>query len=155
MKFAIISDTHDNLANVKNVINWLNKEEITLLLHCGDINSKETIKMIGDTFKGEAKFARGNADVSIEGLNEFEEVEIDGKRIAFTHFPTEANELCNTKKYDLVFHGHTHKPWESMVGECKLVNPGEAAGIYNKATFATYDTKTDKLELKIIERLNI
>jgi predicted phosphodiesterase len=34
-----------------------------------------------------------------------------------------------------------------------LVNPGNLAGMFYKATFAIYETKTDKLELKILETL--
>ncbi len=153
MKIAIISDTHDNLANIKKIVNWLNKEKINLLLHCGDINSQDAINEIDNNFNGEAKFVRGNADISINELKEIGELEIKNKKIVFTHFSNKAHSLAESGKYNLVFYGHTHKPWEEKVGDCRLVNPGEAAGQYNKATFAVYNIVSDKLELKIIERL--
>jgi len=34
-----------------------------------------------------------------------------------------------------------------------LANPGTLAGMFSKATFAVYDTSTNNLELKILERL--
>jgi len=61
--------------------------------------------------------------------------------------------LAKNSKYDLIFFGHTHQPWEKKIGDCRLVNPGTLAGMFNKATFAVYDSKTDKLELKLVERL--
>ena len=34
-----------------------------------------------------------------------------------------------------------------------MINPGELAGQFYKPTFAVYDRTTEKLELKILERL--
>jgi len=153
MKVAIISDTHDNLASAKKAIEWLNKEEISLLLHCGDISSRETANELAKMFKGEIKFVRGNADVDLTDIPEAGEIQIEGKGIAFVHFPEPARRLAKTGKYDLVFYGHTHKPWEEMIGNCRMVNPGEAAGQFYKQTFAVYDTDKDEMELKIIELL--
>ena len=42
MKIAIVSDTHGNVANFKKAVIWLNKEDIKLILHCGDIGSPES-----------------------------------------------------------------------------------------------------------------
>ena len=153
MRFAIISDTHDNINNFNKVIDILNKEKIKIMLHCGDISNQETIDEAGKTFKGEIKFVRGNADYDLEYLPLQKELELDGKKIAMVHFPEIAKKLAESGKYDLVFYGHTHKPWEEKVGNCRLVNPGEVAGQRFKPTFAVYDTETSKLELKILEKL--
>lgn len=153
MKIAIIADTHDNLANIKRIVKWLNKEKISLILHCGDVASRDTLDKMNKLFRSEIKFVRGNADHDLENLQEVKEIEVGGKKIAFTHFLEKAEDLAVTGKYNLVFYGHTHRPWEEKVGNCRLVNPGEAAGQYNKATFAVYDAVSDKLELKILEKL--
>lgn len=180
MKIAIISDTHDNLANFLKIIKWLNSEKIQLLLHCGDICNQDTLNEARKAFErpasakgfGEAreiKFVMGNKELHSENFPEVGEIEIDNKRIAFTHLPEKAKELAETRnpsassgqvpsassgqRYDLVFYGHSHKPWKEVIGNCKLVNPGEAAGLLYKPTFAIYDTATDNLELKIIEKL--
>jgi len=162
MKIGIIADTHNNLATAKKITDWLNKEKISLLLHCGDISTQETIDEIEKNFKGKIKFVKGNADVDLD-LPEKEEIEIGNppsleaparrRKIAFCHKPELAKELAQTLKYDIVFYGHTHRPWSENIGSCRLVNPGEAAGQYQKPTFAVYDAKTDKLELKIVELL--
>ncbi len=124
MKIAIISDTHDNMANIRKVIGWLNKEKISLVFHCGDITRPETLNEARKLFKGEIKAVRGNGDIALENLPETEELEINNKIIAFTHFKEPAIELCKSGKYNLVFYGHTHKPWMEEINGCRLANPG-------------------------------
>ena len=153
MRIAIVSDTHNNSANFNKIINWLNYEKIKVILHCGDICNQETINGAVKNFRGEIKFVRGNGDFDLENIPETMEIDLGGKKIAFVHYPKIAKKLAESGKYDLVFYGHTHKPWEEKVGNCRLVNPGEVAGQRFKPTFAVYDTKTDKLELKILEKL--
>ncbi len=165
MKFAIVSDTHDNIKNFNKIIDFLNKEKIEVILHCGDICNQETIDEAVKNFKGEIKFVRGNGDYELENIPETMEIELGGKKIFFNHYPDIAKKMATSGKYNLVFYGHTHKPWEEKIlvppkpngeggGSCRLVNPGESAGQHLKPTFAIYDTEKDKLELKILERLN-
>jgi putative phosphoesterase len=167
MKIAIISDSHDNLANFKKVISWLKQKRIKILIHCGDICAPLMLKESLGGFSGKVHIVFGNTDgdqyritkIGYEELSniivhgEWGEIKIGEKKIAFVHFPEFARGLAATGKYDLVFYGHTHKPWEERIGKCRLVNPGNVAGLFYKATFAIYDSKTDKLELKILERL--
>jgi len=166
MKIVIVSDTHGNVANFKKAVSWLNKENIQIILHCGDIGNPESLKESLADFKGEFFGVFGNMDkdfkILIEEYNKIPRVEIkedvfekviDEKRIAFTHFPDMAKKLAQSGKYNLVFYGHTHRPWEEKVGDCRMINPGELAGQFNKPTFAIYDTETDKLELKVLEKL--
>ena len=134
MKFAIVSDTHDNIKNFNKIIAWLNQQNIATILHCGDICNQEIINEAEKNFKGEIVYVRGNGDYGLRDLPDTEELDLVHKK-------------------DLVFYGHTHKPWEEKVGNCRLVNPGEVAGQRFKPTFALYDTQTDKLELKILEKL--
>ncbi len=175
MKIAIVSDTHDNTKNFNKIIDWLNKEKINVILHCGDITNQETIDEAVKNFKGEIKFVRGNGDFELNDIPEEMKIELGGKKIFFNHYPDIAKKMAESGKYDLVFYGHTHKPWLARIAtparqpdgshsggrsvasgekkECLLVNPGEVAGQRFKPTFAIYDTGTDKLELKILEKL--
>lgn len=174
MRLAIISDTHDNIPNIEKALNWLNKEGIKTLLHCGDVSTRETMEYISRKFPGEIFAVFGNMDVgknndwqfsNVKIFPETAELEFDKIKIAFCHMPETAKKLAKTGKYDFVFYGHTHKPWEEKVpaqspsgnvagkGECRLANPGNLAGIFFNPTFAVYDTETDKLELKILETL--
>jgi len=165
MKIAVISDTHNNWANFKKAIDWIKKEKIRLILHCGDISSQETIDDAKKYFDGEIKFVKGNADYNLD-LPEKMELELgdpsasSGRvKIAFCHFPDMAKKLAQSGKFDLVFYGHTHRPWDELVlsgaegKKCHLINPGELAGQFYKPAFAVYDTETGKLELKLLEKL--
>jgi putative phosphoesterase len=167
MKIAIISDTHDNVANLKKVVSFIKKEKIKILIHCGDIFKPETLKEGLKGYQGKVYIIFSKADASFSKIPEdsfenfprmkvyesFGEMKKDGKKIAFCHFPEIAEKLAKSqsgKRYHLIFYGHTHKPWIKTIGKTKLVNPGNVAGLFYKATFAIYDTKKDKLELKII-----
>ncbi len=174
MKIAIVSDTHNNWPNFKKTIEWIKKEKIQLILHCGDISSQETIDQAKEIFDGPAsaesygeakdiKFVRGNGDFGLN-LPEKMELNIEGnppspgalarqRKIAFCHFPNIAKELAQSGKYNVVFYGHTHKPWDEKIENCRMINPGELAGQLYKPTFAVYDTATGSLELKILEHL--
>lgn len=152
MKIAILSDTHNNLKNIKKVIDWINDQNIELALHCGDIQGKETMQYMDKLFKGEIKYAKGNADWDMD-IPEKVEVEVDNKKIAFCHFPDLAKQLSQSQKYDLVFYGHTHRPWDEKIGKTHMVNSGEVAGQFYKPCFAIYDTAEEKLELKILEKI--
>ena len=162
MKIAVVSDTHDNIANFKKAIDWIKKEKIQLILHCGDISTQETIDEVRKYFVGDIKFVKGNADFNLD-LPEKMEIEIEDpptpeatarrRKIAFAHFPDIAKKLAQSGKFDLVFYGHTHRPWDENIGNTYMINPGELAGQFYKPTFAVYDNATEKLELKILEKL--
>jgi len=152
MKIAIIADTHDNWANFSKAIKWIAKEKIQLILHCGDIQSQETIGDAKKLFNGEIYFVKGNGDWQME-VPEFLELKIGDKKIGLVHFPAEAKKMAQSGKFDLVFYGHTHRPWDEKVGKCHMINPGELAGQFYKSTFAVYNTDTENLELKILEKL--
>lgn len=175
MKIAIISDSHSNVANFKKAIEWLNKEKVGLILHCGDIGSPESLKESLKDFRGELFGVLGNMDseyrAEIKDYNEIKNVKISEdvlrteipnpglgsekfKKIAITHYPEEGKKLALSGDFDLVFYGHTHKPWEEKINvKCRLINPGELAGQIFKPSFALYDLEKDFLELKILEKL--
>ncbi len=167
MKIAIISDTHDNLTTLNKTIGWINKSDVRKIIHCGDIASFETLQELSRLYAGEIQLVFGNMDddyslsetlknhplANVIAHRKIGAIDIEGKKIAFTHFPRLAEDLAKSEKYDIVFYGHTHKPWEEKIGGNRLVNPGNLAGQFYKASFATYDTETDKMELKILDTL--
>lgn len=84
----------------------------------------------------------------------FGKTEIENKKIAFVHFPDIAKELCQSRKYDFVFYGHTHTPWEENINGCKMLNPGNVAGEIYPPTFAVWNTEDGKFELIRVHNLN-
>lgn len=166
MKIAIVSDTHGNVPNFQKMVDWLNKQEIKVILHAGDIGDPASLKESLHKFRGDFFGVFGNMDKNYKILtDEYNKIprvkiienvyegEFDGKHIAVTHFPDTAKKLAQSGKFDVVFYGHTHRPWDEKVNECHMINPGELAGQFYKPTFAVYDTTSGSFELKILEKI--
>ena len=166
MKFAIISDSHDNMPNLHKALAWMKQNNIEELIHCGDLCAPAVIReALAPEFSEPIHMVFGNVEdrdntprlatefSHITHYGDLGEIEIAGLKIAFIHYPDKAKELAESGKYDLVFYGHSHKPWEETIGQTQLINPGTLAGLFYKASFAVYDTDTKKLELKILEQL--
>jgi len=168
MKIAVFSDTHDNKENLKKALSFLKKEEIKILIHCGDVAGLDTLEYLLENFEGKIFLVLGNVDrdyqlkekirenerKNLKVFSDFGEIDLENKRLAFSHFPERAEELAKTGKYNIVFFGHLHYPEEKKIKKTKLVNPGNLANLYFKPTFLIYDLSNDKLELKFLEKLN-
>ncbi|EKE19860.1 MAG: hypothetical protein ACD_8C00094G0004 [uncultured bacterium] len=176
MKIAIISDTHDNIPNLKKVLNYCLENKIEKLIHCGDLAEIETLDYLKENFSGDIFWTFGNmdrghagdypfADGKYKSINIFSkhgEVEIAGKKMAFVHYPEYARKLAEQGMFDYVFYGHTHKPWtEKIQGEnfngnfkeCEMLNPGNVANQYYPPTFAVWDDNDYKFKLILINGL--
>ena len=169
MHLAIISDTHGNLAAFKKFAGWAKQNQIAAIIHCGDFGFADFAKDMAELLPNASfRIVAGNADTDPEKLENMiadgqlpnvifygqtGQIEFDGKKIALTHKPDDARQLALTGQFDLVFFGHTHKPSEEKINNCRLINPGNLAGDIFRSTFAVYDTATDRLELKITASL--
>ena len=162
LKIGVISDSHDNIGNLKKAFVMMKEQGVEVLIHCGDFCAPFMIKELEDSgFKVHCVF--GNTDdrffstrIADKSENiilhgDLGELELGGKRIGITHFPKLAKGLACTNDYDYVFFGHNHIKSLEDVNGCKLVNPGELAGYKNKSSFAIIDTSTDKVEFSDVE----
>ena len=156
MMIGIISDTHDNVANVKKAATIFKDKSCDVVFHCGDIVAPATVLF----FKGvNMRFVKGNCDgditlirkraEEIKGLfcGDICELEKGNKNIAayHGHDPARLGEIINSGKFDYVFTGHTHEKLDEMVGNTRVINPG--AHYYGSSgTIAVLDEKDDKLE---------
>jgi putative phosphoesterase len=160
MLLAIISDAHNNLVNLKKVLNYCHDNNIQTIICCGDLASEETLKFVSKNFSGTFFFVFGNMDrdqlkdfkftakhQNIRIFSKFGETLIVKKKIAFTHYPNIAQELCESKNYAFVFYGHTHKPWTENINKCVMLNPGNVAGEIYPPTFAVWETDNDNFKL--------
>lgn len=159
MKIGVISDTHDNLDNTRLVVEKLKKEKVEALIHCGDISAPFVIPILAELKvpvyvtlgNNEAELilmmAKINENENVKLMRPMGEIELGGKKIAFTHYPEFGTALAFTKKYDLVCHGHTHKTRNEVIGETLVLNPGEITNLKGNPTYAIYDTETNKAEI--------
>lgn len=162
MKIAIVSDIHDNLVNLKKFLNWCEQEKIKTMICCGDITNNETVGELAK-FNGSIFMVSGNIKLfddeiipQYKNISYFHQktiLEIDNKTIGLCHEPFFINEILNEKKCDIIFYGHTHKPWEEKKDNTRIINPGTLSATFQKGTFAVWDTQNDNLELKIIDLL--
>ena len=164
MIIAIISDTHDNFDNTKKALEVISKKGAEVLIHCGDICSPGMFKIIPETFKGPIHCTFGNNDreeflfikiieanyKNVQFHKPFGELELDGKKIAFTHYPVFGEGMAHTGKYDLVAFGHSHEKHEEKINDTILINPGALFGLGDPVSFVFYDTKANKVTFEKI-----
>ena len=62
MKFAVISDIHDNLSNLSKALNYCRENKINDIIFCGDLSNCETLKYLMDNFLGNLYLIDGNND---------------------------------------------------------------------------------------------
>lgn len=158
MRIGIISDVHDNLWALRQVLARL--EGCQVLLCLGDLCAPFTIAEIAKGFKGPVHLVWGNndgdklmiaqvagqgGDVTLHG--DFAQLTLDGRRIAMTHYPHLAQALADGQRYDLVCHGHDHRRARAWVGKTLLLNPGEVMGRFGVSSAAIYDTERGDAEI--------
>jgi len=166
MKIIIISDVHNNLLNLKKVIDYSSENKIKNIICCGDLASLETLDYFCDQFDGQIYFVFGNMDSEhipeIKNISEYKnalvfagygESTFLNRKVAFVHFPGVAKKLAQSKKYEVVFYGHTHKPWEEFLGKCRILNPGSVTGDRFTPTFALWDIKKNEFSLLMLNEL--
>ena len=141
MLLGVVSDTHNNLRNIEQIISLFNNEEITSVIHTGDItNSKslekfsaldaDLIGVYGNNDRNEV----GLEDIAIQNNFLFQEppslITLCDKNIAIFHEPDMISSfLSENKDIDIVIHGHTHRYRHEIVNDVLLFNPGESAGM--------------------------
>ncbi len=162
MKFLVISDIHDNLVNLEKCLNWGRGEEIANAICCGDVVNGETLAYLAKNFET-LYLVRGNLEIyeepeiskydNINYLGRFGVFEIDGKTVGLCHEHWFIKKVLEQKKCHVVFYGHTHEPWIEEKDGITTANPGTLGGVFNKASFAVWDSLSGKLELKILELL--
>jgi hypothetical protein len=163
MLVAIISDIHDNLVNLKKCLVWCRENNIEKIICCGDITNSETLEYLSNSFSKEIILVRGNMEIYEEGeennfsnfkyLGRYGVAEIEGKKIGACHEPFLIEKVSGLRDCDFIFYGHTHKPFLEVRDKTQIVNPGTLGGVFQRATFAVWDTENRKLELKLLETL--
>ena len=152
MKIAIISDIHGNLAYLEKAKIIIDKYKITTVICCGDIQTEEVFYEL-DKWSQRVYLVLGNADFeldqklisgfivpqNIQLFRNFGKITLNKNKIAFTHYDTSAKKIALEGKYNFVFYGHTHTPWEEVINKTLVLNPGEISAQFGKPTFAIYD----------------
>ncbi|RLC36090.1 hypothetical protein DRH27_05780 [Candidatus Falkowbacteria bacterium] len=167
MFVAIISDIHDNLINLKTCLDWCRNNKIEAMICCGDVTNSDTIEYLSKHFPGKIHLVKGNIELYNEAeLEKYKNIiyygktgrfEIGSKIVGVCHEPFYREDVIKKGRCDIIFYGHTHKPWEKVEtrhgASLRLVNPGTLGGVFLKATFAAWDTDSDNIELIILDNI--
>lgn len=126
MKLGIISDTHDFLdPKIPKLF-----EGVDHILHGGDIGLPWIIMELEQIAPVTAVL--GNCDDQRCSFRQTELVTLAKKKILLHHivdpnFPSDAvKQRLIRDKPDIVIFGHTHKPFNQMIGKTLFFNPGYA-----------------------------
>lgn len=151
MLLGVCSDSHDNVPNIKNAVSFFNSQNVSKVVHAGDYCSPFTIQHFnsvnlhgilgnndGDIYLLMKKFK----DINARLHGEFYRFEAKKRIIAVYHgtVPEITQSLIESKRYDVVISGHTHKASIREVDNTLAINPGTIHGFGESGTVAVYNS---------------
>ncbi len=163
MRIGILSDTHNNVPNLRAALERLREEGIDTVFHLGDVTRPETAQELsgfrvihlvgnGDYLSGEIR--RVLLDMNPESYSGMVWTgEIDGVPIAATHghLPGKFDELVDSGKYAYVLKGHSHRRLDGQRNGTRLINPGALGGLKpQERSFMILDLDTGKAEFVLV-----
>ena len=141
MKIGVVSDTHNNLKNIKIIINLFNDLEVPIVIHTGDISNANTLEKFS-RLNSELIGVYGNNDRNEPRLKEvaqrnnfkFQEpprrLSLLDREIVIFHEPDNIDRfLSENKSINVVLYGHTHRYENNTKNGILYFNPGESAGM--------------------------
>ncbi|MDA8078517.1 MAG: metallophosphoesterase [Nitrospiraceae bacterium] len=158
MLIGILSDTHDNLHQLRKAVDLFRARRVEHVIHAGDFTSPFTFRVMKDLACGfTGVFGNNDGDrlllQKMSGGRIFPQpyvFEPAARKIVVIHEHHIAEALADSGHYDVVVYGHTHEPDNRVRGKTLIVNPGETGGwLYGKSTVAVADLAA--LTAEIIE----
>jgi hypothetical protein len=159
MLVAVMSDSHDNIANLERALARAAEAGCELVLHCGDLIAPFMVRKLGafagpvhavfgnndgDRFLCQKAAAAGAPNVTLHG--EWAFVAAGGKTLGLTHYGLYARGMAALGECDAAFFGHTHEFAELRVNGRLVLNPGELLGMKGPPGFCLYNTEKDSFE---------
>lgn len=156
MLVALLSDIHDHTTHLLLALHAAHEQGCTHLLFMGDMAELATFQLLREEWPYSIDLVFGNNEYEIDAfrklvclhphtkLHEAEaDIELDKRRIYFTHLPGAALRVAGSGSHDAVFYGHTHSPEVRYINSTLLVNPGEVYGRHGFPSIAVYNTATN------------
>ncbi|MCE4601058.1 MAG: metallophosphoesterase [Desulfurococcales archaeon] len=166
MLVGVMSDSHDNLANVRRAAGVFNELGVDLVIHLGDIVAPFTLIELAGSLKARVEAVYGNNCGEKEGLRRAASkvgagireppytLTLDGRRILLLHgFGSPENTveivdaLAESRRWDAVLYGHTHDSDLRYKRGVLVLNPGETGGWLGEPSVAVLDTSTLKARI--------
>jgi hypothetical protein len=155
MRLAVMSDTHDQIQNLRRAVAEIRAADCGMIIHCGDFVAPFMLKELEAAgLPVHGVFGNNDGDqhlltkhsltlyrnITLHGF--FGQVEVDGRRVAFIHDGTIADDLAAGGRYDIVCYGHFHVYMHKKIGQTLVINPGELLGKDDVPGFCVVDTGT-------------
>lgn len=141
MKIGVLSDTHNNLDNLLTVLEIFRERRIETVIHCGDLTDFSLLSHFSDFrlifLTGNMDHASGTIKKRVEQMRSDNfaglvfQGKLDGVSIAATHSHLDGKimDLVREKRFDWIFHGHTHRRRDEIIQGARIVNPGALGGL--------------------------
>ena len=138
MRIGVVSDTHNNLKNVRRIVEISNDQAVDRVIHTGDISQAKTLDIFA-SLNAPLFGVFGNNDQEREDLERaiarygftFQDPPLllnwATRAIIVVHDPLEFD--GHLKQQDLALHGHTHRYRLEQESAQTIFNPGECAGM--------------------------
>jgi uncharacterized protein len=133
MKIGVISDTHGELAQTRQALEILDRYQVELIIHCGDVGPEvvsllegRPLHLVVGNMDDPTALRQAITDSKHTLHAEFGTLEIEGCRVAFLHGHDVRllQHTIHSGHWDLVCHGHTHVFSSGRMGSTMVVNPG-------------------------------
>jgi putative phosphoesterase len=156
---GVMSDSHDNLIQLRRAVSFFKGAGCDLVLHAGDVIAPFAARELA-ALGCPVRAVFGNCDGEKQGLEmAFEKFGVikdapllfnhGGRQFLLVHYHYSIATYASSGKYDIIIYGHTHKPDIRKEGATLLLNPGEVGGwLTGISTVALLDP--EKLEWKIV-----
>jgi len=152
---AVMSDSHDNIWNLRKAVEIIKRENAEMIIHCGDFVAPFVLKELDSVgIPVHGVFGNNDGDqylltkLSLTDLSHIilhglvGSVEVNGSKIGFTHQDIVGQGLVLSGEYKLVCIGHSHEFFEKQVGQTTFLNPGEIMGKDGNPGFCFVETDT-------------
>lgn len=160
MIIGILSDTHDDMAAIKKAVEIFNAENVSRVVHAGDIVSPFTFEAFRElqcgmcgvfgNNDGDRLLIRQKSEGTFSPQPLF--LTLHGRRIVVVHEPDLVNALADSGHFDLVVYGHTHRSDLRKVKDTLIINPGKTARLHKgESSVALIDLDTLDARLLTIQ----
>jgi putative phosphoesterase len=171
MKIGILSDTHDDIDNIKEAIHRFKEQKVEFIIHAGDfvfpgiidefrISQNENwhpkvIGVLGNNDGEKLTLLKKFIEIGGELHGEFFDGVIDGLRFGIYHGTSVKlkDAAIASKMYDVFIYGHTHTKEENKIGNTIVLNPGTAhkkvssvSGVFQQGGTMVFDTQTKEIK---------
>lgn len=139
MRVGVMSDTHDRIPAVAELIRQMADADVTMVLHAGDFCSPFVLKVFDDsrmTLAGifgrndgdpEGLSTRASTSLGIELFESPHSFDLGGQRILIVHDIGDVQQR-SLEAHSIVIHGSTHQQEMKTRGDTLILNPGEGCG---------------------------